>query len=79
MIFYRSNRLVNWSCTLKSAISDIEVDKVELAGKTLMSVPGYKEKIEFGVIISFAYKIKDSDEEIVVATTRIGKNPDNFK
>lgn len=24
-IIYRSNRLVNWSCTLKSAISDIEV------------------------------------------------------
>ena len=23
---YRSNRLVNWSCTLKSAISDIEVN-----------------------------------------------------
>ena len=22
---YRANRLVNWSCTLKSAISDIEV------------------------------------------------------
>jgi len=22
---YRSNRLVNWSCALKSAISDIEV------------------------------------------------------
>ena len=36
-----------------------------------MSVPGYKDKVEFGVIISFAYKIKDSDEEIVVATTRI--------
>lgn len=25
---YRSNRLVNWSCTLKSAISDIEVNEV---------------------------------------------------
>lgn len=25
---YRSNRLVNWSCTLKSAISDIEVPKI---------------------------------------------------
>ena len=25
---YRSTRLVNWSCTLKSAISDIEVEKV---------------------------------------------------
>ena len=68
---YRSNRLVNWSCTLKSAISDIEVDKIELNGRTLMSVPGYKDKVEFGVIISFAYKIKGSDEEIVVATTRI--------
>ena len=26
-IIYRSNRLVNWSCALKSAISDIEVMK----------------------------------------------------
>jgi len=68
---YRSNRLVNWSCSLRSAISDIEVDKVELPGKTLMSVPGYKEKVEFGVIISFAYKVEGSSEEIVVATTRI--------
>lgn len=68
---YRSNRLVNWSCTLKSAISDIEVDKVELTGRTLMSIPGYKDKVEFGVLVSFAYKICDSDEEIVVATTRI--------
>jgi len=68
---YRSNRLVNWSCTLRSAISDIEVDKVELAGRTLLSVPGYKEKIEFGVIVSFAYKVEGSGEEIVVATTRL--------
>ena len=68
---YRSNRLVNWSCTLRSAISDIEVDKVELAGRTALAVPGYKEKIEFGVIVSFAYKVEDSSEEIVVATTRL--------
>jgi len=68
---YRSNRLVNWSCTLKSAISDIEVDKVEVPGRTLMAVPGYKDKVEFGVIISFAYKVSGSDEEVVVATTRI--------
>ena len=49
------------------------VEKIELTGRKLMSVPGYKEPVEFGVIISFAYKIKDSDknEEIVVATTRI--------
>ncbi|XP_016841335.1 valine--tRNA ligase isoform X2 [Nasonia vitripennis] len=68
---YRSNRLVNWSCTLKSAISDIEVDKVELTGKTLLSIPGYQEKVEFGVLVLFAYEIEDSDEKIVVATTRI--------
>jgi len=68
---YRSNRLVNWSCSLRSAISDIEVDKVELPGRTMLSVPGYKEKIEFGVIVSFAYKVEGSDEEIVVATTRL--------
>jgi len=27
-IIYRSNRLVNWSCALKSAISDIEVSAI---------------------------------------------------
>ena len=70
-LIYRANRLVNWSCALKSAISDIEVDKHELAGRTMLSVPGYKEKIEFGVIVSFAYQVCDSDEKLVVATTRI--------
>ncbi|KAK3767320.1 hypothetical protein RRG08_050870 [Elysia crispata] len=70
-LIYRSVRLVNWSCTLRSAISDIEVDKKEVEGRTLMSVPGYDQKIEFGVLVSFAYKIVDSEEEIVVATTRI--------
>ncbi|GFS27181.1 valine--tRNA ligase [Elysia marginata] len=70
-LIYRSVRLVNWSCSLRSAISDIEVDKKEVEGRTLMSVPGYDQKIEFGVLVSFAYKIIDSEEEIVVATTRI--------
>ncbi|XP_069957758.1 valine--tRNA ligase isoform X1 [Cherax quadricarinatus] len=68
---YRSNRLVNWSCTLKSAISDIEVEKRELPGCTELPVPGYKNKIEFGVLVSFAYQVENSDERIVVATTRI--------
>ncbi|XP_076061155.1 valyl-tRNA synthetase isoform X2 [Oratosquilla oratoria] len=68
---YRSNRLVNWSCTLKSAISDIEVEKKELAGRTELPVPGYKEKVEFGVLVSFRYQVEDSDDYVVVATTRI--------
>ncbi|XGW35659.1 hypothetical protein V3C99_019115 [Haemonchus contortus] len=68
---YRSNRLVNWSCALRSAISDIEVDKKELTGRTLLPVPGYDEKVEFGVLTSFAYKIKGTDGEVVVSTTRV--------
>ncbi|KAH0630441.1 hypothetical protein JD844_013470 [Phrynosoma platyrhinos] len=59
-VIYRSKRLVNWSCTLNSAISDIEVDKKELTGRTLLPVPGYKEKVEFGVLVSFAYKVEGS-------------------
>ncbi|OWF42659.1 valine--tRNA ligase-like [Mizuhopecten yessoensis] len=70
-LIYRSVRLVNWSCTLNSAISEIEVDKKELPGRTMLPVAGYTEKIEFGVIVSFAYPVEGSDEEIVVATTRI--------
>ncbi|XP_071548302.1 valine--tRNA ligase isoform X2 [Panulirus ornatus] len=68
---YRSNRLVNWSCTLKSAISDIEVEKKELPGRTELPVPGYKDKVEFGVLISFAYQVENSEDRIIVATTRI--------
>lgn len=38
----------------------------------MLAVPGYdpKELLEFGIIVSFAYEIEDSDERIVVATTR---------
>ncbi|XP_075438853.1 valine--tRNA ligase-like, partial [Ascaphus truei] len=70
-VIYRSKRLVNWSCTLNSAISDIEVDKKELSGRTLLPVPGYKEGVEFGVLVSFAYKVQGTGEEVIVATTRV--------
>jgi len=74
-ILYRDTRLINWSCSLQSAISDIEVDKIELKGKEYLAVPGHtlKATYEFGVITSFAYKVhgSESDEEIVVATTRL--------
>ena len=68
---FRSNRLVNWSTQLKSAISNLEVDKKEVTGRTFVSVPGYTEKVEVGVLIVFSYKIDGSDEEISVGTTRI--------
>ncbi|KII90336.1 hypothetical protein PLICRDRAFT_136533 [Plicaturopsis crispa FD-325 SS-3] len=71
-IIYRANRLVNWCVQLNTTLSNIEVDQKEIKGRTLLSVPGYdpKEKFEFGVITSFAYPIENSDERIIVATTR---------
>ena len=42
----------------------LQVDKKELEGRTLLAVPGYEEKVEFGVIVSFAYKVEDSGEFI---------------
>ena len=77
-LVYRDTRLVNWSCALKSAISDIEVDFVELEGISMLPVPNHtKAKYEFGAITSFAYKVLAddnvtvTDDEIVVATTRL--------
>ncbi|KAI9316519.1 tRNA synthetases class I-domain-containing protein [Dichotomocladium elegans] len=70
---YRANRLVNWCVCLNTALSNLEVENKELAGRTLLSVPGYdsKEKFEFGVLNEFAYVVEGSDERVVVATTRI--------
>ncbi len=72
-LLYRDTRLVNWSCALRSAISDIEVDHIDLEGQTWRTVPGHDpvKKYEFGMITSFAYKIEGSEEELVVATTRL--------
>ncbi|ORX39758.1 valine-tRNA ligase [Kockovaella imperatae] len=71
-LLYRSNRLVNWCVYLNTSLSNIEVDQMPLKGRTLLNVKGYdvKERFEFGVITSFAYPIENSDERIVVATTR---------
>lgn len=73
-IIYRANRLVNWCCKLNTTLSNLEVDQKELKGRTLLNVPGYdaNERVEFGVIVSFAYRIKDSaeGEKIIIATTR---------
>ena len=70
-LIFRANRLVNWCCRLRTALSEIEVEKIELEKATLLPVPGYDEPVEFGAIISFAYPLEDGSGEIVVATTRI--------
>ncbi|KAG7225370.1 hypothetical protein INR49_027359 [Caranx melampygus] len=69
-LIYRSEGLVNWSCALESAISDIEVDSKELSGQTMLSVPGYEDKVEFGTMLTFAYPLDGHDGEVAVSTTR---------
>ena len=49
----------------------MQVEYVELEGRTQMHVPGYEDTVEFGAISSFAYPLEGGEGEIVVATTRI--------
>eukprot|EP01013_Petalomonas_cantuscygni_P002950 TRINITY_DN1308_c0_g1_i4.p1 TRINITY_DN1308_c0_g1~~TRINITY_DN1308_c0_g1_i4.p1 ORF type:complete len:786 (-),score=195.75 TRINITY_DN1308_c0_g1_i4:1050-3407(-) len=80
---FRATRLVHWCCTLRSAISDVEVVHEDIAPKTMLQVPGYAKPIEFGYLLHFAYPVAAVAEdgshlnspdpaglEIVVATTR---------
>jgi valyl-tRNA synthetase len=69
-LIYRSNRLVNWCTKLQTSLSNLEVDNKEVEGRTLLDVPGYDKKIEFGILTYFRYPIDGSDEFITVATTR---------
>jgi len=77
-LLYRERRMGNWSCALKSAISDIEVEYVELEGRTFLEVKTHKGnpedklgRYEFGTLTSFAYPVEGSEETIIVATTRL--------
>lgn len=71
-MIYRSNRLVNWSCALKTAISDVEVNHERIEEPITRSIANHDGKYEFGVLIHFAYKLKEyPSTEIIVATTRI--------
>ena len=47
-----------------------QVDYRDIAEFTEVKVPGYSEKVMFGVLTSFAYPLADGSGEIVVATTR---------
>ncbi|KAJ5731407.1 Valine--tRNA ligase [Penicillium malachiteum] len=69
-IIYRANRLVNWCVALNTSLSNLEVDNKEIEGRTLLDVPGYEKKVEFGVLTHFCYEIDGTAERIEIATTR---------
>jgi valyl-tRNA synthetase len=71
-VIFRENRLVNWDCKLKTAISNLEVDHLELEAKKIQ-VPGHDEKkwYEFGYIWSFDYQCEDDPNvRVTISTTR---------
>jgi len=72
-LIYRDTRLVNWSSHLRTALSDLEVDFLDLTGPTKLKVPGHDQNKEytFGTLTEFSYKIKGTDKELIVATTRL--------
>ncbi|CAI5746338.1 unnamed protein product [Peronospora destructor] len=73
-LVYRATRMINWSCKLKTALSEIEVDYIDIEKRTKLAVPGHNpdRKYEFGVLTSFGYQVKGAmDEQIIVATTRL--------
>lgn len=50
------------------------MDKKEIPGRTLLTVPGHADKVEVGVLVSFAYPVEaegGGGGELVVATTRL--------
>ncbi|ROT37910.1 valyl-tRNA synthetase [Sodiomyces alkalinus F11] len=69
-LIYRSSRLVNWCTALNTALSTLEVENREITGRTMLTVPGYERKVEFGVLTHFKYQIEGTDMTIEVATTR---------
>ena len=67
-ILYRAKRIGNWSCALRSAISNIEVDHLNLEGTTYMEVKSHPGNAhhphgwyEFGTLTSFAYELEHGD------------------
>ncbi|RXG68428.1 Valine--tRNA ligase [Armadillidium vulgare] len=69
-LIYRGLYMINWCSTLQSAISDFEVDHIDIEGPTLVTLPGYKKPITFGYLYDVKYKVLDLDETITVCTTR---------
>lgn len=68
-LIYRDNGIVNWCFHLNSAISDIEVDWINVEGKKSIQFVN-NQIMTVGVLYNFSFKIQNSNEEIVIATTR---------
>eukprot|EP00475_Leptophrys_vorax_P010522 TRINITY_DN17098_c0_g2_i2.p1 TRINITY_DN17098_c0_g2~~TRINITY_DN17098_c0_g2_i2.p1 ORF type:complete len:747 (-),score=192.00 TRINITY_DN17098_c0_g2_i2:23-2203(-) len=64
----RSHRLINWCPHLRTVLSDIEVDWLEIGSRQKMSLPG-GGTVEVGVLYHFLYPVEGM-EPLMVGTTR---------
>ncbi|OLL25391.1 Valine--tRNA ligase, mitochondrial 1 [Neolecta irregularis DAH-3] len=72
-LIYRGNRMVNWSCKLGTAISDIEVNYEKVTESKILSIEGGANSIEVGVLHFIDYPLVHALpglDKITVATTR---------
>lgn len=60
MIFTHTHRSIYY-IRLKLCIC-YQVDSKELSGQTMLSVPGYENKVEFGTMLTFAYRVEGHGE-----------------
>lgn len=71
-LIYRANRLVNWCSKIQTAISDLEVDHIQIAPYTQIPTDG--SKFTFGVLYTIEYEIHNEDNTtagtVHVSTTR---------
>ncbi|XP_063859092.1 valine--tRNA ligase-like isoform X5 [Scylla paramamosain] len=76
-LVYRKEALVNWCCSLQSAILDIEVDRLHLTGPTELAVPGYSKPVSFGKMWDFPYRLADSGGHGIASwtTSQTGVSP----
>ncbi|XP_063860533.1 valine--tRNA ligase, mitochondrial-like isoform X3 [Scylla paramamosain] len=76
-LVYRKEALVNWCCSLQSAILDIEVDHLHLTGPTELAVPGYSKPVSFGKMWDFPYRLADSGGHGIASwtTSQTGVSP----
>ncbi|EGD75541.1 valyl-tRNA synthetase [Salpingoeca rosetta] len=72
-LIQRRNHCINWSCTLQSAISDMEVDSLPVEGRTSITVPGYNRPVVVGQMYDVFFPLADDptgEQGVVVSTTR---------
>jgi valyl-tRNA synthetase len=73
-LVYRSSRIVNWCPALRTAVSDIEVDYVEVAPGGKLAVEGGRTHVQSGTLYHVSYEVTHGflapGECLIAATTR---------